>query len=440
MRKSVATFLSRCQQQTGHALAALLLLTLMPAAGVEAAEPAPSLQRSELLDTRRLGKLSEEERAVLRIEWRAGLARVEETRGLQDIMDKLRRMEGSLAAVSVLVRNMPATKSIAEPMVQVSDNTDDYDWRLMSANIAALTLVAVWWFGRRKSLRAKAAVGGNDGPASVTAGPAIPPDTAVTSTLKVASPLARELPLKTTAPSAPPPDPIVARPEAADLQATPVAPPQPPQDTADALGKPEQADSSESVGTSPTIDFSLEEAEPEAVAALVARQRKMPAVQAPTAVGSVPEKAVEPTLQLAEIMLSMGLEQGAAQALLEYSEANPRHAIYHLLKLLGIYRKRGLQKEFTEAAEKLRKNFNIQAEDWAVPGTGEAPTLEKFSRVAEHVQTIWTQPEECISYLRHLIEDNRDGARAGFPQSVAEEILLMIEILKDNSGGAQTAT
>jgi hypothetical protein len=29
-------------------------------------------------------------------------------------------------------------------------------------------------------------------------------------------------------------------------------------------------------------------------------------------------------MQLAEIMLSMGLEQGAAQALIEYTEANPR--------------------------------------------------------------------------------------------------------------------
>ena len=42
-------------------------------------------------------------------------------------------------------------------------------------------------------------------------------------------------------------------------------------------------------------------------------------------------------------------------------------------------------------------------------------------------------------YLRHLIEDNRDGARAGFPQSVAEEILLLVEILKETSGADQGA-
>lgn len=59
--------------------------------------------------------------------------------------------------------------------------------------------------------------------------------------------------------------------------------------------------------------------------------------------------------------------------------------------------------------------------------------------MAQQVQQLWPQPEECIAYLRHLLEDNRDGARAGFPQSVAEEFLLLIEILKANSGARQPA-
>ena len=58
------------------------------------------------------------------------------------------------------------------------------------------------------------------------------------------------------------------------------------------------------------------------------------------------------------------------------------------------------------------------------------PTLENFSRVAEHVQEIWPRQDECIDYLARLLEDNRDGERAGFPQAVAEEILLLIDILK----------
>lgn len=75
-------------------------------------------------------------------------------------------------------------------------------------------------------------------------------------------------------------------------------------------------------------------------------------------------------------MLPMGLEQGAAQALTEYIEANPRRAVYHWLKLLGIYRRRGLQKEFAKAAEKLRTHSNVQDEEWINANSNEPPTLE----------------------------------------------------------------
>jgi hypothetical protein len=33
-----------------------------------------------------------------------------------------------------------------------------------------------------------------------------------------------------------------------------------------------------------------------------------------------------------------------------------------------------------------------------------------------------------------MLHDNRDGQRVGFPQEVAEEILLLIDILKETSG------
>ncbi len=160
--------------------------------------------------------------------------------------------------------------------------------------------------------------------------------------------------------------------------------------------------------------------------------RQLSPISTPKPAPTAQEANVEPTLQLAEIMLSMGLEQGAAQALTEYIEANPRHAVYHWLKLLGIYRSRELQTEFAETAEKLRAHFNIQAEEWVKAGTGETPSLENFARVSEHVQKIWSQTEECTTYLQRLLEDNREGARAGFPQAVAEEILFLIEILKES--------
>ena len=397
MPKSLANNIVPCLMHAGRVCAALSALFLLPAA--VAAVPEPSLRRSEQIDLRRLGKVSEDERSVLRIEWRVGLTGVDEARSVQDMVDNLRRIEQTMAAVSLLVRNMPTHQPVAAPVAAEPAPADDGGTRLMVANLAAAGLVALWWFRRRKTAAAPArAAGARQGSPAGKA-------SAASSAESQTSPFAQAMQGLKTAPRVEP------RVPPGDVQAEAVEP----------AAKPVAG------------DFSLEHADAESVAQEAAR-RPAPAVSAPArAASGPPETGLEPTLQLAEIMLSMGLEQGAAQALVEYTEANPRHALYHWLKLLGIYRKRGLNREFAETAEQLRKNFNIQAEFSAGTDTGEAPTLEKFSRVAEHVQKIWAQPQECIDYLRHLLEDNRDGARAGFPQSVAEEIILLIEILKEET-------
>ncbi|MDP1611985.1 MAG: hypothetical protein Q8M11_13115 [Sulfuritalea sp.] len=429
MPKSLATRFVPCLAHSGRICVAFSALALLPTA--IAAVPEPTLRRSEQLDVRRIGKVSEDERSVLRIEWRVGLAGVDEAQSVQQMLDNLRRIEQSMVAISVLVRNMPVAKPVAAPVVAEPAALDDDGTRLMIANLAAISLVALWWFRRRKPAE----------PGEETADR--PDSRPLRKAAPAARPAARSQPgsfaqdmqaLDTTqriepgvpaedvmGDSVPIPDAPLAKgePDAAPLSDT----------GARSLPQPE---------TQPlVIDFSLEEADPETMAREAAKQpAPFPKAPVPVAV-SEPETNVEPTLQLAEIMLSMGLEQGAAQALLEYTEANPRHALYHWLKLLGIYRNKGLNKEFAETAEKLRQNFNIQAEFSETAGTRDAPTLEKFSRVAQHVQEIWQRPRECIDYLQRLLEDNRDGARAGFPQSVAEEIILLTEILKINSGDNQ---
>lgn len=415
MPKSQATTIVPCLTQTGRVCAALSALFLLPAA--VAAVPEPSLRRSEQLDLRRLGKVSEDERSVLRIEWRVGLTGVDEANSVQDMLDNLRRIEQTMAAVSLLVRNMPTHKPVAAPVAAEPAPADDGGTRLIVANLAAAGLVALWWFRRRKLAAPTAKAAGAR--VSRPSGKASPD--AASSTEVQASPFAQAMRTLKTAPRI---EPRVPTEDVQTEAVEAVAAPTPAANTATA---PLPA------ATPVEVDFSLEDADPASVARVAA--------SAPArAASGPPETGLEPTLQLAEIMLSMGLEQGAAQALVEYTEANPRHALYHWLKLLGIYRKRGLNREFAETAEQLRKNFNIQAEFSAGTDTGEVPTLEKFSRVAEHVQTIWARPQECIDYLRRLLEDNRDGARAGFPQSVAEEIILLIEILKEEtSDPAQAA-
>lgn len=130
----------------------------------------------------------------------------------------------------------------------------------------------------------------------------------------------------------------------------------------------------------------------------------------------------------------MGLANGAAQTLVERIHANPREALLHWLKLLDIYRSSGHRHEFKEAAEELRQHFNIKAEDWNSAGNGKRPSLEDYPRVLTHLEETWKDPAATIDYLRHLLEDNREGTREGFPQPVAEEIVLLLAIQREQVG------
>lgn len=434
MPTCLATLFSCCKKHIGPVA---LLLVLAPAVTHAATQATAELKRTDTLDMRRAGMVSDDERAVLRIEWRAGLSGVDADRSIQEMMTRLRQMEANVQIVGQALRSMPAGKRIADPSpVAAAEPEVGSDWRLMAGNITALILVAIWWSSRRKAQAEAAAV-----------------EAKLAARVRVESDAISAVPMPQFSDFTPPPalphSPAPRPQEPAAFRATEAAPhdvtvtsppPGPPNFTTDEplrAAEPDQTIPEQS--QSQIIDFVLEDADPETVVAAPPRRPKPSnALITPAEVSSqLKKKNVEPTLQLAEIMLSMGLEQGAAQTLVEYTEANPKHAIHHMLKLLGIYRKRGLHQEFQETAEKLRKNFNIQAEEWSEGDRGNAPSLERFSRVSQHVQSIWGQPEECITYLRHLIEDNRDGARAGFPQSVAEEILMLVEVLKETSGSTQ---
>lgn len=146
---------------------------------------------------------------------------------------------------------------------------------------------------------------------------------------------------------------------------------------------------------------------------------------------TVAEAGYDQTLELAEIMLSMGLTGEAAHTLVDHIRGNPRQALVHWIKLLEIYRSDGHRADFDRAAREMQQSFNIQATDWLKGSNGDTHTLENFSRVSTHVQELWHEPQECIAYLMHLLEDNREGMRVGFPQPVAEEMLLLVAILRD---------
>ncbi|MDO8959135.1 MAG: hypothetical protein Q7U85_05320 [Rhodocyclaceae bacterium] len=150
-----------------------------------------------------------------------------------------------------------------------------------------------------------------------------------------------------------------------------------------------------------------------------------------TAGSSGAGKSQEQALELAEIMLAMGLGQGAAQTLTEQIHKEPKQGLRNWLKLLEIYRETGQQDEFERSAEELRQHFNVLPEDWQVQP--EAPrSIESYPHIAARLTELWGKPA-CAAYLGNLLDDNRDGVRTGFPQSVAEDLLLLVAIMEEST-------
>jgi hypothetical protein len=133
-------------------------------------------------------------------------------------------------------------------------------------------------------------------------------------------------------------------------------------------------------------------------------------------------------LELAEIMLTMGLGHGAAKTLAEQIRHEPKQALKQWLKLLEIYRKNGQQEEFEHSAEELRQHFNVQPEDWQEQKEIYR-SIEEYPHIAARLTELWGKPS-CLNYLGNLLADNRGGARAGFPQTVAEELLMLSAMLR----------
>lgn len=157
---------------------------------------------------------------------------------------------------------------------------------------------------------------------------------------------------------------------------------------------------------------------------------------APTAKAPTHPLAADQSLELAEIMVSMGLAHGAAEALIERIHSDPRRALYHWLKLLDVYRRSDMQEDFERASHELHLSFNVQPEGWLTIEQ-DSRSLEHYPHIVARLQQLWPSSRhepavtasECVAFLGGLLEDNRSGTRHGFPQSVAEEILLLLKLL-----------
>lgn len=168
-----------------------------------------------------------------------------------------------------------------------------------------------------------------------------------------------------------------------------------------------------------------------------------PTLTATPAIPQPPEENdVNPVMELAEIMLSFGRLQGAAQTLQEYIEANPKEALQPWMKLLDIYREGGMRSEFDTLAGKLHGNFNVEVQQWngsspplPVDSVPRVMRLEELPHICEHITATWGT-QECLDYLHQLLRDNRGGERIGFTLPVVQEILLLIDIMTNREKAA----
>lgn len=149
----------------------------------------------------------------------------------------------------------------------------------------------------------------------------------------------------------------------------------------------------------------------------------------PISVIPEPSDPAAAAIELADIMISMGLAESAAQTLVEHIRENPRQSLHQWLKLLELHRMTDNRNGFETSVSELRQHFNIEATAWeSATALGARNSLEEYTHLRNHLIDIWRQPG-CADFLQGLLIDNREGTRTGFPLSVAEEILLLLAVL-----------
>jgi hypothetical protein len=385
--------------------ACALVLYLPPAAHAATRESALRLDPAL---TSPVADFPPDERALLRVEYQAAQAQAAEADVLGDILLRVRNINGMINDIHGIVATWPIAGALptaapgrgeavarAAPLPPADDTAATVPELAVRAVMAAVIVFLFWLLGKRhiagrRRLAAAAAAG-------VAATPTVIPEDEAAA--EIPPPAQRSGRMEQDA------DP--GHPQAAAaLEVTPVSP-------------------------APAAPAAAAEHVPDQTVVLEALDFELPDIPSPPAAANeAPAPDVDAhadqSIELAEIMVSMGLAQGAADALTERIRVNPKRALYHWLKLLDVYRRSEMKEDFERAAGELRQTFNVQPVAWG--GAIGSFSLEDFPHLASKVQELWPTPA-CGEFLAHLLEDNRGGQRNGLPQCVAEEILLLEQML-----------
>jgi hypothetical protein len=78
--------------------------------------------------------------------------------------------------------------------------------------------------------------------------------------------------------------------------------------------------------------------------------------------------------------------------------------------------------------------INEHARKWLAklpPETYPKILAEQFQRIINRISSLWRHPDELMEYLNELLVDTR-GGRAGFPMSVATELVNLKDYYEMN--------
>ncbi|MCX8017665.1 MAG: hypothetical protein N2690_07195, partial [Rhodocyclaceae bacterium] len=135
-------------------------------------------------------------------------------------------------------------------------------------------------------------------------------------------------------------------------------------------------------------------------------------------------------MELAEVMASMGLKQGAAETLIEHIRTHPRETMSHWLKLLDIYHEADLSGQLSASVAELKGKFNVDFNEWTGQSSAAQQSLLDYQHLVSNLVRVWNS-DECEEFLINLMLDTRDGTRQGFPRAVVEEIILLRAIAEE---------
>lgn len=145
-------------------------------------------------------------------------------------------------------------------------------------------------------------------------------------------------------------------------------------------------------------------------------------------------------LALAEVMLSYGRLQGAADTLAEHVKEHSPDNILPWRMLLDLYRRGGMRQEFEALAQTVHAKFNVEIANW---DSAETPisglrSLEEYPHIVNRIAETWGSTAG-LNYLYELVHDTRAGQRQGFPLEVIEELTLLIRVQEDTIQSAARA-